>query len=266
MKIIAGDIQGYKINDSMKFIKGKESPHLLPYFYVENITDSEETLTIKQYISSGTPPSLTIEYSSDTENWFTLGTTSTTAITRTLQPGEKLYLRCNTTSWAYNWDSTNRITGISKVGGNVMSLIYGENFAGNETTLPQNTYGGCHFDGLLNGCTDLLDASELILPVTDVSGFRNGHVYAHMFQGCTKLVTAPDLTVDVVGKNLYDQMFSGCTSLKYIKCLVTYTSSGSTFALWVNNVPAGGTFVKKAGVTWPTGTSGIPNGWTVVEV
>lgn len=27
-----------------------------------------------------------------------------------------------------------------------------------------------------------------------------------------------------------------------------------------------GTFVKKAGVDWPTGNSGIPSGWTVVEV
>lgn len=264
MKIIAGDIQGYKINDSMKFIKGKKSPRLYP-FYVENITDNVETLLIKQN-GRGTIPSLVIEYSTDAENWFTLGTTSTTGITRTLQPSERLYLRCTTTSWAYNWDGYNSIIGVSKVGGNVMSLIYGSSFTGDETILPQTSYNGCHFDSLLKGSTNLLDASELILPVTDVSSFVNGHIYAHMFQNCRNLVTAPDLTVDVVGKNLYDQMFSGCTSLKYIKCLVTYTGSNYTFTYWVNGVPSGGTFVKKAGITWPTGQDGIPEGWTVVEV
>lgn len=265
MKIIAGDIQGYKVNSSMTFIKGKKSPRLTP-FYVENITNNVETLSIGKNADDGNIPTLTIEYSSDTINWYTLGTTSTTAITRTLQPDEKLYLRCTTTSWAWNWDIYNHIVGVSKVGGNVMSLIYGDSFTGNETILPGNDYGGCHFDSLLKGNNQLVDASELILPVTGVSGYGLRYTYAHMFYGCTNLVTAPDLIVDVVGNNMYDQMFRDCRSLQYIKCLVTYTSGGGNFSSWVAYVPSGGTFVKKAGVSWPTGSSGIPSGWTVVEV
>jgi len=36
---------------------------------------------------------------------------------------------------------------------------------------------------------------------------------------------------------------------------------------WVDGVPTGasGTFVKKSGVSWPTGISGIPSGWTVQQ-
>ena len=37
-------------------------------------------------------------------------------------------------------------------------------------------------------------------------------------------------------------------------------------SLWVQGVSPTGTFVKSAGVEIPTGTSGIPEGWSVQEV
>lgn len=67
----------------------------------------------------------------------------------------------------------------------------------------------------------------------------------------------------------YRTMFGGCSNLTYIKCLVEdlgQSLSSNPFLSWVGNVSPTGTFVKKAGVEWPTGWNGIPEGWTVEEV
>lgn len=77
---------------------------------------------------------------------------------------------------------------------------------------------------------------------------------------------APDLPAEVLEKYSYQYMFQNCSNLNYVKCLATDISASSSHSNWLNGVAANGTFVKKAGVTWPSGVSGIPNGWTVTEV
>lgn len=111
------------------------------------------------------------------------------------------------------------------------------------------------------GCTSLTTAP--VLPATTLTT----QCYKEMFQGCTSLTAAPELPATILTTNCYNNMFNGCSSLNYIKCLasVKINTNGST-SNWVYSVASSGTFVKKAGVTWPTGTSGIPNNWTVVEV
>jgi hypothetical protein len=59
-------------------------------------------------------------------------------------------------------------------------------------------------------------------------------------------------------------MFYGCSNLNYIKCLATGISATSKYN-WVDGVSQTGTFVKASGIYWSTGTSGIPEGWTVIE-
>lgn len=54
--------------------------------------------------------------------------------------------------------------------------------------------------------------------------------------------------------------------LNYIKCLATDISASNYTNSWVADVSSTGTFVKATGVTWPTGASGIPSGWTVQDV
>jgi hypothetical protein len=59
-------------------------------------------------------------------------------------------------------------------------------------------------------------------------------------------------------------MFNGCTNLNYVKCLATDISATSCTNSWLNNVASEGTFVKAASMeNWTTGTSGIPEGWTI---
>ena len=57
-------------------------------------------------------------------------------------------------------------------------------------------------------------------------------------------------------------MFNGCTTLNYIKMLGVDISNTS-LKYWVENVAPTGTFVKHPDANIPTGTSGIPDGWTV---
>ena len=61
-------------------------------------------------------------------------------------------------------------------------------------------------------------------------------------------------------------MFSNCTSLNYIKCLATDISAPSCTNNWVSGVASTGTFVKAASMNdWATGSSGIPEGWSVLD-
>jgi hypothetical protein len=87
-----------------------------------------------------------------------------------------------------------------------------------------------------------------------------------MFEGCTSLTTAPELPATSLTVPCCSYMFYNCTSLNYIKMLATNVSGSYCLNNWVFNVSPTGTFVKSKNATWNiTGTSGIPEGWTVVE-
>lgn len=110
---------------------------------------------------------------------------------------------------------------------------------------------------MFKDCTSLTEAPEL--PATKLI---HG-VYQNMFQGCTSLQKAPVLPATKVADCAYSYMFDGCTSLNYIKCLATDITEEGAVNCWMNDVPAGGTFIKSAAMDWPSGASGIPTGWTV---
>lgn len=230
-------------------------------FYVEDISGADN---IVQILKSGdNAPTLTIEKSLDGKNWEMMGITSTTIITANIPAGGKLYLRCNASTWGtniYGYYNKINIIGDCNIGGNIMSLLYGNNFTGNETTFPKDKY--CVFYYLFYRNSHILNASDLLLPSTVlVTG-----CYYSMFDGCTKLTTAPELPASTLNYMCYYRMFGDCYRLNSVKCLATNISAFNCLGNWVYNVPSGGTFVKKAGVEWPSGASGIPSGWTVVEV
>jgi len=143
------------------------------------------------------------------------------------------------------------------VEGNIMSLYYGDNFTG-VTTIP----GSYAFYGLFANLTSLINAGNLILPATTLAD----NCYDYMFGGCTNLLTAPILPATTLVVGCYSYMFSDCSSLNYIKCLATDISASDCLTNWVNGVASSGTFVKDSSMSsWPTGTSGIPTGWTVQD-
>lgn len=237
-------------------------------FFVEDTSGNDNTLQIQK--SHSDCPTLTIYMSLDGKNWELLGTTSTTAITATVPANGKLYLRCSATRWGYereryedSYYECNRINCIGNfnVGGNIMSLLYGSNFTGNETEFNSNNY--YIFTTLFKG-SKVVSAAELFLPATTLV---YGCYYA-MFQNCTSLTTAPtlpDATVTKAGL-CYAFMFYGCSSLNYIKCLSTVSDISIYTQIWVKGVASTGTFVKNHSMSnWTTDNNGIPSGWTVED-
>ena len=203
-------------------------------FYVENITDEEETLTIAGYDWGGNEPAsyleFPVEYSTDGTTWILFGTTGATPLTRTLRPGDKVYLRATTNTWAwYNNEDIERgctIFGVSKVGGNIMSLLYGSNFDGNETTFPTGStrnFYGLFYDMVSDeDNTVLTSASELILPATTLTQ----GCYMNMFQYCTSLTSTPALPATTLVDSCYSNMFSNCKLLTTAPALPATTLAG----------------------------------------
>ena len=126
--------------------------------------------------------------------------------------------------------------------------------------LPATTLANYCYQSMFHSCTSLTTAPEL--PATILAN----NCYQYMFQQCAGLTTAPALPATTLAENCYAYMFNECISLNYIKCLATNISASLALDHWVELVAASGTFVKKAGVSWPSGDSGIPNGWAVQEV
>lgn len=314
-------------------------------FYVENPNNSSITLKVHKGSTNTSyqsqTPNITVEYSTDKSTWTLLGTTEntdpTSPLTLTISPNSKVYLKCVANTWAASQTSYNKIDADDSfgVGGNIMSLLYGDNFIG-KVEFPENSSN--NFEGIFYNDANLV-SHNLLLPATTLTSFCYAYMfyntsittppllsstmlanycYFRMFMGCTSLVTTPVLSATNLETNCYEEMFNGCTSLttapelpattlanycyygmfyncinitvapdlpaptlvrgcyrdmfracynlNSIKCLATSginTDSSTTY--WVTDVASSGTFTKAAGVTWPTGGSGIPNNWTVVE-
>ena len=92
----------------------------------------------------------------------------------------------------------------ARVQGNIMSLVYGDNFA-RKTSLEIDS----QFAALFWRATKLTSAENLIMPATTL---RQG-CYSEMFNGCTSLTTAPALPATTLANSCYNAMFNGCTSL-----------------------------------------------------
>ena len=116
----------------------------------------------------------------------------------------------------------------------------------------------CYF-GMFKGCTNL--ATAPVLPATTLTDY----CYQYMFEGCTSLTAAPVLPAATLTTHCYYYMFSGCTSLNSVSCCATDISANECTSDWLSGVSSTGTFTKASGVTWSSGSSGIPSGWTIVD-
>lgn len=123
------------------------------------------------------------------------------------------------------------------------------------TTLQDNCYYSMFFE-----CTALTSAPAL--PATILVS----DCYSSMFSKCYALTTAPELTANTLATRCYSNMFKSCSALSNVKCTATSISATKATYNWLSGVAASGTFTKASGVDWTSGDSGIPEGWTVVEV
>ena len=131
-------------------------------------------------------------------SWTTLpaGTASPT-----VQAGKRIMWKANGLS---EYTGTFTSTGKFNAEGNIMSLLYGDNFDG-KTSL--NGKDGA-FESMFNQ-SKVVDAGNLVLPATTLAEY----CYRDMFRGCTNLTTPPELPATILAQECYECMFYGCTSL-----------------------------------------------------
>lgn len=237
--------------------------------------------TIK-WNSIGSGQAKTIQYSLNDGAWTTITASSSTTIN--VVAGDKVRFKGSNTSYAKdksNYSGFEGGTATFDIEGNIMSLIYGDNFENNNTLL-----GNYNFCSIFKK-SNVISAENLVLPATSLTNYcyramfslcstltiapqlpattlATG-VYWYMFEGCN-ITTAPDLLATTLVNECYGNMFTKCSKLNYIKCLAT-SGFNTTNCLtgWVTDVSSTGTFVKDSNTTWTTGVNGIPTGWIVID-
>ncbi|MBR2224297.1 MAG: leucine-rich repeat protein [Bacteroidales bacterium] len=145
------------------------------------------------------------------------------------------------------------------VGKDCYTMMFGEcSSLKSAPALPATTMANYCYSSMFQNCTALTTAPQL--PATTLAS----NCYAGMFTGCTALTAAPTLPATTLATRCYSSMFDGCTKLSSITCLATNISATNCLQNWVNNVSSSGTFTKASSMSsWPRGTNGIPQGWTV---
>ena len=253
---------------------------------------SKDYLTLKvtnggtiAWNSIGTGQSKTVEYSVNNGTWTSI--TASTSTTIPVVTGDEVRFRGTNTTYAKdksNYSGFEGGTAYFDIEGNIMSLVYGDNFE-NQTALT-STYNFCSMFKLSN----CVSAENLVLPTTTLTQYCYRAMFSkcynlaiapelpamtlaqgcywYMFEECA-ITTAPDLLAETLVRECYGHMFTGCTSLNYIKCMaITGFNQTNCKQNWVANVAPSGTFVKDSSVsvtTWSRGNNGIPTNWLVYD-
>ncbi|MDO4801908.1 MAG: BspA family leucine-rich repeat surface protein, partial [Prevotellaceae bacterium] len=154
--------------------------------------------------------------------------------------------------------STNDIS----ASGNIMSLLYGEDFEDKFTLNERNTFAGLFAGSSTSKNTTLKDVSKLKLPATTLS---NG-CYYDLFCNCSNITTSPYLPAETLVTNCYYSMFSGCTNLSKVEVAFKEWSDGAT-NFWMNTVSSSGEFICPEGLADPPsrGGSTVPTGWNITR-
>lgn len=292
------DVQHLVYNDVEIWSKSGDVPvhdYSLDYFTIELLESG--SFLWRMY---GSGASYTIEYSKNDGEWISATSTSS-GVVITGNTGDTFRFRGNNVRYAANNSSYNRnysyfdLTVRCNAYGNIMSLIYGDTFAG-KTLTAANTYAFCSlfkpYDTVSG--SKLIDASELILPVGLSTGcFRAmfaasknmttgpkevrlaeggnaAYVCYYMFQDCDMMSKSPDLpTISYSGNYAYQRIFDGCNILNSVKCLLsnpTFTTTGTCYRMFSSIGVSNGTFYKNPSATWPSNSNGVPAGWTIIDI
>ena len=165
--------------------------------------------------------------------------------------------------------------------GNIMSLIYGDDFEGKEfddnfddtmgwlfensyvvsaknLILPDNVFTYCYQE-MFKNCTELTEAPKL-----SATTLANG-CYVSMFYGCTSLTEAPELPATVLAQSCYSHMFKGCTSLNYVKMMATNISASNCLGNWLSDAASTGTLVINSNYNGYRLDLNVPYSWTILN-
>ena len=177
--------------NNIKSISGGNDYHL-EYFTIEAL---ENGLTAKLSTNA-------CEYRIDNGSWNNLSADSNTL---SINKGQTLSFKGNLTPTSSTGIGTFTISKKCNLKGNIMSMLYGDNFNDkNDLTNKDDA-----FNRLFYNCKTIVDVSDIILPATTLAEF----CYLQMFSGCTSLTSTPELPATTLEYGCYAHMFEGCTSL-----------------------------------------------------
>ena len=206
-----------KLNNTTGEIEARESDYATMYLTFEAI----ENGTFK---FSGVTSAHTLSYSlDDGTTWTSLAHNTNTP---TINAGNKIIWKGNLTPQDYAGIGKFVATGKFDAYGNIMSLLYGDNFVG-QISLTGKTYA---FYKLFSN-TEVVSAQNLILPATTLAY----QCYKEMFFACTSLTTAPVLPATTLASSCYDSMFRGCKSLTTAPELPVTTLATACYSSMFNN-------------------------------
>ena len=237
------------------------------------------------WVAKGSNSTKEIEYSINDGAWTSI-TSTTAGVSITVVQNDVVRVKGSNTRYCEanksNYSAFYEGTALYNAEGNIMSLIYGDNFTG-QTTLT----AAWALSNVFNH-SNVVSAENLVMPATTLTNdcyratFANSpyltlppelpaltlstDCYYYMFDNCVSLTKAPELLAPTLATKCYMGMFHSDNGnyIDYIKCLATNPSTGAT-QNWVAGVAASGTFVKASGTTWSVGVNGIPTGWVAVD-
>lgn len=109
--------------------------------------------------------------------------------------------------------------------------------------------------------SSVVSAKHLVIP----SNTGNSMFY-QMFNGCTSLKVAPIITASTSSDYCCFRMFYNCSNLNYVESHFADISATGALSNWLYGTSSTGTFKKISTTTYPSGSSGIPSGWTIENV
>lgn len=143
-----------------------------------------------------------MNWSYDKSNWYSFSN----AVTG-LDREKRVYLKIYGTNSFRMWNTMTFGEGDQvTVSGNIMSTIWADSYEDYVEVDYEQV-----FKGMFKDCVQLVDASDLTIPVTNSLGSD----FKEMFMGCVNLTAAPQVKIEVhdLAKYACQRMFAGCTSL-----------------------------------------------------
>lgn len=265
--------------------------------YFQELKTNQPGYDIPLYVKALEPTSVKfsinpIEYSLDKYTWNTLAVGESTP---TIDVGEKIYFRAkDLTATSANGIGTFSISGKCELGGNAMSMIWGDEFEIHNTMRVNYNLKRLFYAQSGNPDTSIVNAEKMVIGCKEVSlqgcfamfvrcnALIKGCVlpattigeraYTSMYQECANLEIGSDLPAeDLTGATLcYNAIYAYCPKMRYLKAMIVTPEPnnagtiGAQTGNWLLGVATTGTFVKNIKATWEVnGTSGIPSGWEV---
>jgi hypothetical protein len=199
------------------------------YLTFEVIEVGEGFITVS---NGDTILNITIQYSKDNGlTWNTLALSSTESKITVNNIGDKILFKGLNSGYTHSAyvqgmkfaSTTTKVN----VYGNIMSLVYGDDFNKEGGDILLEGYTFCY---LFYGFTGLVSAENLVLPATTLKDF----CYSNMFYGCTSLTSAPVLPATTLAYYCYYCMFYGCTSLTTAPVLPATTLAEGCYTTMFN--------------------------------